>query len=67
MNGPAPFAALLISLAAFAFCVFASTVFKWHPGITGPLTVAPAVALFASAVWLNRSAGSDDGEEEGPE
>ena len=63
----APLAATLVALVAFVFCVFASTLLKWHPDVTGPLTAACAVALIASGVWLNRAAGRGGEDEEGPE
>ena len=63
----APLLALIVVLAAFLFSVFASTVYHWHSEVTGPLTAFCAVALVACGVWLNRAAGSDDGEDEGPE
>ena len=52
----APLALLLILLAAFMSCVLASTLFRWHPAITGPATSACAIGLIACAVWLNRRA-----------
>jgi hypothetical protein len=62
MNAAA--AGLVLSLAAFAACVLASTCFAWHPALTGPGAALSAVALTACAVWLNRSAGGSDSEEE---
>lgn len=63
----APLAAFLASLIVFAFCAFASALYGWHSAITGPATAISAVALIACGVWLNRTAGSDGGEDEGPE
>lgn len=67
VNGPAPLAASVVSLVVFFFSALTSTAFKWHPGITGPLTIASAVALVASVVWLNRSAGRGDEDEGSPQ
>lgn len=66
-DGAAPLAATLISIVAFFFCALTSTAFKWHAVITGPLTVACAVALLVSVIWLNRWAGRGDEDKEGPE
>ena len=52
----AALAATLAFLAAFVFCVCASTIFGWHSAITRPATSVCAVGLVACAVWLNRSA-----------
>src|SRR5512146_2256903 len=52
-SGAAPLAATLVSAVVFFFSVLASTAFKWHPVITGPLAVACAVALLVSVIWLN--------------
>ena len=53
----APVVTLLALLAAFVFCVFASTLSGWHSAITRPATAACALGLIACGVWLNRSAG----------
>ena len=42
----AALAALLAFLAAFVFCVLASTVFGWHPAVTRP---PPLCALSGSS------------------
>ena len=52
----AALAALLAFLAAFVFCVLASTVFGWHPAVTRPATAVCALGLIACGAWLNRSA-----------
>ena len=46
----------LALLAAFVFCVFASTIFGWHSAVTRPATAVCALGLIACGVWLNRSA-----------
>jgi hypothetical protein len=49
-------AAFLAVLAAFLFCVLASTVFGWHSAFTGPAAAVCATGLLACGLWLNRSA-----------
>lgn len=60
----APIATMAVLLVAFLFCAFASAYFSWHSSVTGPATAVCAVGLIACGVWLNRSAGDEDGEED---
>ena len=58
--------ALSVFLAAFLACVLAQA-YGWHSAVTARAAAVLVVPLIACAVWLNMTAGSDDGEEEGPE
>ena len=55
------FAAALVFLAAFAFCVIAAA-WDFYPDITHPCAAASAIGLVVSVVRLNLKAGDDDGE-----
>ena len=54
---------MLVSAAAFGFCVIASVGYHWHQAVTKPGIAVSVIAMVACALAANLRGDDKDGDE----